>query len=312
MSESRFQILSLDGGGLKGIFTAAFLAKWETDTGNSVVDHFDLIAGTSTGGIIALGLGLGLSATEILNFYETKAESIFTRRALGNLKHWFFVKHSSEGLESALRGIFAERILGESRRPLVIPSYYAARGQLYLFKTPHHKRLRSDWKEKVIDVARATAAAPTYFSPYIKESGLELVDGGVWANNPVMLGISEALGYFGKRQEMVAALRIGTTYEVRSVEAFASDGGKLSMCAAAIDYMLRGQEHSASAMARHILTEHRYYEVNPAVPPGDFALDKLSKELIALADHEYRFHSSDLDERGFFRHRAAPYTPYYP
>jgi patatin-like phospholipase/acyl hydrolase len=312
MQESRFQILSLDGGGLKGIFTAAFLANWEKDTGNSIVDHFDLITGTSTGGIIALGLGLGLSGGEILEFYATKAESIFPRRLLGNLKQWFLVKHSPEGLEASLRDVFAERILGESKRPLIIPSYYAARGQIYLFKTPHHKRLRSDWKEKVVDVARATAAAPTYLSPYIKGSGLELVDGGVWANNPVMVAISEALGYFGKRQEMVAALRIGTTYEVPSIEAFPSEGGKFSMCAAAVDYMMRGQEHSASAMARHILTEDRYYEVNPVAPPGDFALDKLSKELIALADHEYRFHSSNLDERGFFRHRATPYTPYYP
>ena len=308
----RFQILSLDGGGLKGIFTAAFLANWEKDTGTRIVDHFDLITGTSTGGIIALGLGLGLTAAEILQFYETKSELIFPRRTLGNLKHWFLVKHSPEGLETALREVFADRTLGESKRPLVIPAYYARRGEIYLFKTPHHKRLRSDWREKVTDVARATAAAPTFLSPHVKASGLELVDGGVWANNPVMVAVSEALGYFAKPQDSIAALRLGTTYEVPSVEAFPSEGGKITMAAAAIDFMMRGQERSASAMAGHILGPDRFYEVNPHAAPGDFTLDKLSEDLVAIADHEYRFHSSNLEDRGFFNHQAEPYTPYYP
>jgi patatin-like phospholipase/acyl hydrolase len=312
MQSSRFQILSLDGGGLKGIFTAAFLANWEKDTGTRITDHFDLVTGTSAGGIIALGLGMGLGAAEILEFYMNKAEVIFPKRLLGNLKHWFLVKHSPEGLETALKEVFGDRTLGESRRPLIIPSYYAKRGEIYLFKTPHHKRLRSDWREKVTDVARATAAAPTYLSPHVKGSGLELVDGGVWANNPVMVGISEGLGYFEQPQHTIAALRIGTTYEVPCIDVFPSDGGKLSMGAAAVDYMMRGQERSASAMAGHILGNERYYEVNPLAAPGDFALDKLSKELIAIADHEYRFHSSNLADRGLFQHQAAPYTPSYP
>jgi patatin-like phospholipase/acyl hydrolase len=308
----RFQILSLDGGGLKGIFTAAFLANWEEDTGTRIVDHFDLITGTSTGGIIALGLGLGLPAAEILRFYKTKAESIFPQGALGNLRHWFLVKHSPEGLETALREVFGDRTLGESKRPLVIPAYYARRREIYLFKTPHHRRLRSDWREKVTDVARATAAAPTFLSPHVKASGLELIDGGLWANNPVMVGVSEALGYFAKPQDCVAALRLGTTYEVPSVEAFRSEGGTISMAAAAIDFMMRGQERSASAMAGHILGADRFYEVNPHAAPGDFTLDKLSEELVAIADLEYRFHSSNLEDRGFFNHLAEPYSPYYP
>jgi patatin-like phospholipase/acyl hydrolase len=73
----RFRILSLDGGGIKGAFTAAVLAEWEKRTGRVIVDHFDLIAGTSTGGIIALGLGLGLPAGEILEFYEKQGPKIF-------------------------------------------------------------------------------------------------------------------------------------------------------------------------------------------------------------------------------------------
>jgi hypothetical protein len=84
------------------------------------------------------------------------------------------------------------------------------------------------------------------------------------------------------------------------------------MATAAVDFMMRGQERSASAMAGHILGPERFYEVNPHAAPGDFTLDKLSKDLIAIADHEYRFHSSNLEERGFFKHKAEPYIPYYP
>jgi patatin-like phospholipase/acyl hydrolase len=78
MGLKRFRILSLDGGGIKGAFTAAVLAEWEKRRGSVIVDHFDLIAGTSTGGIIALGLGLGLPAGEILEFYEKAGAENFS------------------------------------------------------------------------------------------------------------------------------------------------------------------------------------------------------------------------------------------
>ena len=76
------------------------------------------------------------------------------------------------------------------------------------------------------------------------------------------------------------------------------------------EYMMRGQEQSASAMASHILGD-RYYEVNPVVAPNDFALDKFSDQLRGMADHQFRFHSSNLSDKGFLHHKAGLYTPYY-
>jgi patatin-like phospholipase/acyl hydrolase len=310
MSEERFQILSLDGGGLKGIFTAAFLSFWEKFRGTRITDHFDLITGTSTGGIIAIGLGMGLPAEKILHFYLNKAETIFPKKALGDLKHWYDVKYRPDGLEAALKEVFGDRLLGESIRPLIIPAFYAKRGEIYLFKTPHHKRLLNDWREKVSDVARATAAAPTYLAPFTKQSGMQLVDGGVWANNPVMVGISEGLGYCSRPQNTIAALRIGSTYQVPTTDT-RTEGGMAMMAQAVIEYMMRGQERSASAMAWHILGKERYYEVNPVAAPGDYSLDKLSQDLVALAEHEFRNHSSNLSDLGFLNHKAAPYKPLY-
>ncbi len=88
MTGGRFQILSLDGGGLRGMFSAAVLARLEEDLDVRVVDHFDLIAGTSTGGIIALGLGLGMSPRDILQFYTDHGPRIFRDRSrLRGVRH---------------------------------------------------------------------------------------------------------------------------------------------------------------------------------------------------------------------------------
>src|SRR5262249_46460785 len=96
----RFQILSLDGGGLKGLFGVSFLAAWEECEGRSVTEYFDLIAGTSTGGIIALALGVGYSAKEILQFYVKEAANIFPPSALAGIRHWISTKYRADGLET--------------------------------------------------------------------------------------------------------------------------------------------------------------------------------------------------------------------
>ncbi|NJK90496.1 MAG: patatin-like phospholipase family protein [Blastochloris sp.] len=206
---SRFQILSLDGGGLKGLFSIALLAKWEAERNTRVVDHFDLIAGTSTGGIIAIGLGLGFSAAQIMELYLSKGEQIFPSSLLGDAKHWIDVKYSSEGLHKALEELLESRKLGESKTRLLIPAFDPKFEGIHIFKTPHHKRLQTDFKELAVHVALATSAAPTYFTPHVKDSGLELVDGGIWSNNPVMLAVAEGLGYLGQDQKISQHYELG-------------------------------------------------------------------------------------------------------
>lgn len=187
-----FRILALDGGGIKGSFTAGVLAALEKDTGQRCVDHFDLIAGTSTGGIIALGLGLGLSAAEIVEFYTNHGPKIFPSTSLARrwssvLRHLFQPKHSQQALRVALTEVLGERKLGESLRPLVIPTYDAVGGRIFLLKTAHHEHLRHDYEAPAINVALATAAAPTYFAAtrFPNHGNNSYVDGGVWANSPV-------------------------------------------------------------------------------------------------------------------------------
>jgi len=190
-----FRILSLDGGGIRGVFPAAFLARLEEHLEHPIGHYFDLIAGTSTGGIIAIGLGLGLSAGDILKLYVDQGPAIFgqehgaiqnwVRRRLRGMAHWFVTKHPSAPLYSALESVLGRRRLGESRTRLVIPAWHPILERVYIYKTAHHSRLETDYKEPAIDAAMATAAAPTFLKPHMTESAVELIDGGVWANNPI-------------------------------------------------------------------------------------------------------------------------------
>ena len=184
MTESRttaYRILSLDGGGIRGVFPAAFLARIEEHLEHPIGRYFDLIAGTSTGGIIAIGLGLGLSAGDILKLYVEQGPAIFgqehgpvqnwIRQKLRGMAHLVVTKHSSEPLRRALEDVLGRRKLGQSRTRLVIPAWHPVLERVYIYKTAHHPRLESDYKQPAIDAAMATAAAPTFLKPHMTEFG---------------------------------------------------------------------------------------------------------------------------------------------
>jgi uncharacterized protein len=180
-----FRILSLDGGGIKGTFTAAVLAEWERVTERKIADHFDLIAGTSTGGILALGLGMGLSAREMLEFYEQRGPTVFpmtsrSARFLRLIRALYKPKFDQEILEAELTAAFSKapkKILGDSLCRLVIPSSHARSGDVHIFRTNHHRDLNAGAGFTATKVALATAAAPTYFrAAEINDSAY--VDGG--------------------------------------------------------------------------------------------------------------------------------------
>jgi len=212
------KILAIDGGGIKGVIPASFLSIIEDSIGDKVSNYFDLIVGTSTGGIIALGLGLGFSAREILDFYEKHGSVIFKGNRLWRfVRHFGWSKYNQEPLKKALYSIFEERKLGESKNRLVIPSLNLENGEVYIYKTAHHPRLERDYKDSVVDVALATSAAPTYFPTYRSAAGIPLIDGGTWANNPVGLAVVEAVGVLNWPRESLKVLSLGCTTEPLNV-----------------------------------------------------------------------------------------------
>lgn len=166
------RLLCIDGGGIKGALPASFLATIEEATGERLADCFDLVAGTSTGGIIALGLGLGFNAAEIKAFYENDGPGIFaTFGMFASVRHVTKAKYDPVPLREALEKILGERCLGESTTRLLIPAFDSTLGRIHIFKTSHHPRFELDYKARAVDVALATAAAPTYFPAHQIEAG---------------------------------------------------------------------------------------------------------------------------------------------
>jgi patatin-like phospholipase/acyl hydrolase len=313
MLPDRFQILSLDGGGIKGLFAAAVLARLEDDLGIRVADHFDLITGTSTGGIIALGLGAGLSPREIVQFYVHRGPEIFANRfGWRTLCRWWKRKFSPEPLQVALRECFQDRRLGDSQKRLVIPSFSLDRDDIYLFKTPHHPRLNRDWREPMWKVALATSAAPTYFPTCCEIDRIRLVDGGVWANNPAMVGVVEAKSMLNIPLESIWVWSVGTTTPTIERPQSLNGGGLWQWRSAGVDVALRGQSRGVQAQVQHLLGADRAKRLDAVVADGVFELDRLSEDrLLSEAAHASRLFSPEFNQ--IYRSHTAPaFRPLQP
>lgn len=165
-----FRILSIDGGGICGILPAADLAELEQRflQGQSIAGYFDMIAGTSTGGIIALGLANGRTAAEIRDIYTERGGNIFPPTSkLGQVLRLVAQGHRTiykrRPLEDELLRIFGEATFGEAKTRLCIPAFEGRYGEPWIFKTPHHPDYKRDQSERMVTIAMSTAAAPTIF-----------------------------------------------------------------------------------------------------------------------------------------------------
>jgi len=306
---TRFQILTLDGGGIKGIFSAAVLAFLEEDLGIKIINHFDLIVGTSTGGIIALALGIGMSPREIVHFYVQKGPDIFYSNKFSKIKQYFRSKYDNVHLEKALKECFGEKRLKDSLKRLVIPSYNIGDDDIYLFKTPHHERLKRDYKVPIWKVAMATSAAPTYFPSFRKINHIRLIDGGIWANNPTMIGIIEAVSLLNVPFNSIHVLNLGTTTPIKERSKKLDNGGFWQWKKNAIDVIMRAQSIGIHTQAIHLLGNNNVVRIDSMVPDGLFELDKLSEEeLLAKAAYKSRHFSPQFKEI-FSGHIAPEYKP---
>ena len=235
MGKGTFKILSIDGGGIKGLYSATILKKFEEKFNTLTSDHFDMICGTSTGGLIALAISLKIPAEKICNFYIEEGPAIFPKQK--KVKVPFFKtidfgflkqiaiggKYSDKGLKESLTKIFGDKIIKDCHNLLCIPSYSVTEAKPKVFKYDHHEGdLSRDNKAPIVDIALATSAAPTYFP--LAESKFydmeQFIDGGVWANNPTLVGLLEALNNF------VGDGKNYTNIEILSISSLTLTGGK--------------------------------------------------------------------------------------
>lgn len=207
MSDS-FIILAIDGGGFRGAFAAHILKRIEEEFQINWQKDFGLIAGTSTGSIIAAGLAYGMSATQLAEFYEKHGKAIFEKRFFG-YKGIVASKYSSDTFKEILGNVFKETKLSEITTPLIIPSTDIGNGKVHVFKSQYHGEFNRDGKEKVADAVLASCSAPTFFNPH-KVGHYMLADGGLWANNPSLVAVIDAQKRLDIPLEKIKVFSVGT------------------------------------------------------------------------------------------------------
>jgi patatin-like phospholipase/acyl hydrolase len=313
----RFRILSLDGGGIRGIYTASLLTLIESEVlpHSSIAEHVDLISGTSTGGIIAIGLGLKRRTSDIQHLYLDKGRDLFppfwTQHPwLRSARHLFFPLYDHSLLERLLFQVFGDATLGESYTRLAIPAFLGPHTQIAVFKTDHHPDFRNDYKMFAWEAARATAAAPTYLSGH-RGRNYVFLDGGLWANNPIMVGVVEALSSYRISLDQIDVLSIGTgnkVYEITQSNVF----GGLFSWREIIKAAMFLTTDNAQAQAALLLGPEHILRMEPAGRAAEIELDdwvEAAKQLPTQAREHFDRNREDLGR--FLQERTLPRERFY-
>lgn len=270
-------ILSFDGGGVRGAFAARLLARL-ADAYPELLYRTALFAGTSTGGLIALGLARGLGPNALVRLYRDHAGEIFQRRPLGG---FFGAKYRPDGLRRIVADLFRDRTLGELERDVLVPTFdldapatdaRPRSGKAKFFES------RGDAGAMAFDVAMATSAAPTFFPAH-----KGYVDGGVVANNPAACAAAQARTW-GVPREQLRVLSIGTGFSPSFIEGDDNDWGFLRWAPRVVPLVLDGVSGVADYQLRQLLGP-QYFRLD-GVLPREVELDDAGavSDLVAWAD----------------------------
>ncbi len=318
-----FNILCLSGGGFLGLYTAAVLAKIEDECGEPLHRKFDLIAGTSIGGILALAIASGHSMADAVKVMVQEGPKIFGSKPpspkLDLVKYPTRPKYRPGGLKCLIEQFVGkETYVADLKRNVIIPSVNITKGSTQVFKTPHHPTFVRDWKLKVVDVALATSAAPTFF-PLHQIDHERFADGGLYANSPDELALHEALHFFNQNIDDVSILSIGTTTSNFSFDSsIENDIGWLGWLSdqRLLKVMNGSQQLKADFIMGHRLKE-RYLRVDAEPSPSqlknmglDAATPQVIKDLQGLAEASFRSNIPKIKARGFLDH-SVPDSDYF-
>ena len=296
-SSKHFYILALDGGGTRGIYSAQVLSNMEKKLDVPIRDCFDLIAGTSTGSIIAGAAATGIPLKEVVELFDGHASSIFPRRPLR--VGIFGSKYSRKPLEEVVRNFLPDIALGEISTPLIITGSNIATGGIHVFKSRYLAELGEpyvrDRDVPLVEAILASSAAPMYFDPVQIDESL-LADGGLWANNPSILAVTEALSKFKRTVDQIHILSIGTghpvsMYKPRRSWGLATGWGHKKL----VSYFLNLQSQASTNMAGLILGE-RYVRLDPEIEEWELDDTKHLSNLKALAARDFTQRSEEIFE----------------
>jgi patatin-like phospholipase/acyl hydrolase len=289
-----FKILSIDGGGIRGLIPAMVLTEIEKRTGQPISQLFDLIAGTSTGGILSLGMVVPgkdgaprYSARDSIGFYENEGPKIFRDSLWQTVKNLTDEKYPSDVIDDVLERYFGNAMLGDALTDIMITSYDIERRIPWFFRS---SRAATDpeYNFPMRWVARSTAAAPTYFetarvSNWDSSDYFPLIDGGVFANNPTMCAYVDALRhYIGYDGFLIVSLGTGE-YTTRIPYNDAKDWGLASWVKPVIDIMMHGVNETVDYQMRTLFPvaadgSEQYFRFQVRLDNTTNAMDNASVE----------------------------------
>lgn len=266
------RILTIDGGGIKGLYSASVLARLEEIYGCKTHERFDLIVGTSAGSIIAAALSIGMSAREMMRFFSEKGPCIFSNNKKGSIAEvlrvikqvLFGSKYSNKRLKKNLNDIYADKCFEDAIKSLCVTSFDIGTGCTVVFKTPHTKKPDKHRGNGLSKAVLASCSAPTFFPAeklvFSGKAESRYVDGGVWAENPVIAAIAEAEKYFvgpGKKFSKYVIVSVSAiTDEFRRDSAWDS---LLGWNTKLLQLMMAAQADSSGYMAEEMLKKGRNY-----------------------------------------------------
>lgn len=316
--------MSLTGGGYRGLYTATVLEDIEShlkkkNEDDCIANYFDLITGTSIGGIIALALAYEIPANEIAKIFDENGKKIFKKQALFG---FFKAKYNSDTLKKILTELFGDAKLGDLKHPVVIPSVDYTVGKPVTFKTAHNCNFIRDWELRIVDVALATSAAPTFFKRHTINKS-EYVDGGLFANSPSLIGLHEAENYFEQNTENVRILSIGTMSSKKTINPNANkkgglvdwgEGNFINAAENIIELTLSSQQLFTQQIVKHRIKENlveideNLTESSAMYVALDNVTDSAKQILISNANQSSKVALSKEDIQAFFiEHVEAPH-----
>ncbi|WP_017186753.1 CBASS cGAMP-activated phospholipase [Alkalibacillus haloalkaliphilus] len=200
------KILSIDGGGIRGVFAIAILQSIEEEYGVRVGEHFDVITGASTGSIIGTSIVLNKKMSDVMGYYKKYGKKIFKRQSKIGL---FKSVYGDRYLRHFFQKAFGDYSLQDIQKPLLIPSVDVTHGKPYIYRSNYGHDQSESSNIKLWDAVLSSCSAPIYFPPNNISNQLS-IDGGLWSNNPSLIGMTEAIHHFGRDIGDIKILSLGT------------------------------------------------------------------------------------------------------
>lgn len=271
------RILTIDGGGVRGVIPAVVLEELEQRLGKSVVSSFDLISGTSVGGIIACSLAAGHSAETVRKLIENRSHDIFKQRIFSGFS-LVRSRYSNRYLRDMLTEYLGDRLLSSSNIEILVPAYNLTKSMPYYFNR-HSSRLGESMDFKLVDVAVATASAPIYFTPskITSLSGEEhvFIDGGVFANNPTGLAFAQAR--FLWPEDTYEIVSIGTGHQEVEMNVFRKYWGAMAWLRPLVGIIFDGISDSVEDQLKSVPSVDCYDRFQAKI---NIPLDDISKSAV--------------------------------